>query len=51
MICDRQTDGQTDGCPEKNNMSPDPEGGRHNDKISKALILPQKCLYTLMSSK
>ena len=27
---DRQTDGQTDGRPGKNNMSPDPKGGRHN---------------------
>ena len=27
---DRLTDGQTDGRPGKNNMSPDPEGGRHN---------------------
>ena len=24
------TDRQTDGRPGKNNMSPDPEGGRHN---------------------
>ena len=30
MICDRQTDELTDGRPGKNNMSPDPEGGRHN---------------------
>ena len=33
MIRDRQTDGQTDGQTDargKNNMSPDPEGGRHN---------------------
>ena len=29
---DGQTDGQTDGGPGKNNMSPDPKGGRHNDK-------------------
>ena len=27
---DRQTDGETDGRLGKNNMSPDPEGGRHN---------------------
>ena len=27
---DRQTDGQTDRHAGKNNMSPDPEGGRHN---------------------
>ena len=26
----RQTDRRTDGRPGKNNMSPDPEGGRHN---------------------
>ena len=29
-LTDRQTDRQTDGRPGKNNMSPDPEGGRHN---------------------
>ena len=27
-------DGQTDGRLGKNNMSPDPEGGRHNDQNS-----------------
>ena len=27
------TDRQTDGCPGKNNMSPNPEGGRHNNII------------------
>ena len=26
-MTDRQTDGQTDGSPGKNNMSHDPEGG------------------------
>ena len=26
------TDRQTDGRPGKNNMSPDPKGGRHNEK-------------------
>ena len=34
FVTDRQTDGrtdrQTDGRPGKNNMSPNPEGGRHN---------------------
>ena len=30
FVTDRQTDGQTDGRTGKNNMSPDPEGGRHN---------------------
>ena len=34
FVTDRQTDGWTDGrtdrCPGKNNMSPNPEGGRHN---------------------
>ena len=34
---DGQTDGQTDGRPGKNNMSPDPEGGRHNYKRITAL--------------
>ena len=27
FVTDRQTDRQTNGCPGKNNMSPDPEGG------------------------
>ena len=35
MICDRQTDGQTDRRPGKNNMSPDPEGG---DMITPKLL-------------
>ena len=30
FVTDRQTDRQTDGRPGKNNMSPDPKGGRHN---------------------
>ena len=30
FVTDRQTDGRTDGRPGKNNMSPNPEGGRHN---------------------
>ena len=30
FVTDRQTDGQTDGRPGKNNMSPDPKGGRNN---------------------
>ena len=29
-FCDRQTDGQTDAHG-KNNMSPYPKGGRHNE--------------------
>ena len=29
-ICDGQTDGRTDRRMGKNNMSPDPVGGRHN---------------------
>ena len=29
-MTDRRTDRQMDGRPGKNNMSPDPEGGRHN---------------------
>ena len=32
---DGQTDGQTDGRPGKNNMSPDPEGGRHKKSCAK----------------
>ena len=41
---DRQTDGQTDGRTDrqtdargKNNMSPDPKGGRHKKKTKKNL--------------
>ena len=30
FVTDRQTDGQTDRRTGKNNMSPDPKGGRHN---------------------
>ena len=30
FVTDRQTDRWKDGRPGKNNMSPDPEGGRHN---------------------
>ena len=30
-MTDRRTDRQTDGRPGKNNMSPDPKGGRHNE--------------------
>ena len=30
FVTDRQTDRQTDGRMVKNNMSPDPVGGRHN---------------------
>ena len=36
MICDRQTDGQTDRRPGINNMSPDPKGGRHKKKRKSA---------------
>ena len=35
----RQTDGQTEGRPGKNNMSPDPKGGRHNE-IPDILLAP-----------
>ena len=34
FVTDRQTDGQTDGRPGKNNMSPDPKGGRHNKQTN-----------------
>ena len=30
-MTDRQTDGRTDRRTGKNNMSPDPEGGRHKN--------------------
>ena len=41
FVTDRQTDGQTDRRPGKNNMSPNPEGGRHNDRIrNPASLLP-----------
>ena len=32
FVTDRQMDGRTDRRTGKNNMSPDPEGGRHNYK-------------------
>ena len=38
FVTDRQTDGQTDGRPGKNNMSPDPKGGRHNT-VNASMIL------------
>ena len=31
FVTDRRTDRQTDERPGKNNMSPDPKGGRHNE--------------------
>ena len=34
FVTDRRTDRQTDGRPGKNNMSPDPEGGRHKAWLS-----------------
>ena len=47
MICDGQTDRQTDGRTDrrtgKNNMSPDPVGGRHNDL---GLLLGQRSCHT-----
>ena len=46
-MTDRHTDGQTDAW-EKNNMSPDPEGGRHNfqkDGVFISLILAVKVIY------
>ena len=43
-ICDRQTDRQTNGCPGKNYMSPDPKGGRHND--AQQTLVHQKGCYT-----
>ena len=44
FVTDRQTDRQTNGCPGKNNMSPDPEGGRHND--AQQTLVHQKGCYT-----
>ena len=35
FVTDRQTDRQTDGRPGKNNMSPDPKGGRHKYSTQK----------------
>ena len=40
------TDRQTDRRPGKNNMSPDPKGGRHNE--SKAMVL---IIYTASKVK
>ena len=36
FVTDRQTDVRTDGCTGKNNMSPNPEGGRHNSYAPRA---------------
>ena len=35
-MTDRQTDRRTDRRTGKNNMSPDPEGGRHNNQSCKS---------------
>ena len=43
MICDGQTDRQTDGRTGKNNMSPDPVGGRH--KYSMTIIKGQFFIF------
>ena len=40
---DRQTDRRTDRRPGKNNMSPDPEGGRHNYPSSTGKIPVLSC--------
>ena len=49
---DRQTDGQTDGRPGKNNMSPDPKGGRHNNKVIIYIYITsiECCMYISWSS-
>ena len=44
-ICDGQTDGQTDRRTGKNNMSPDPVGGRHNYKA-----INNQCVDTVQHS-
>ena len=40
-MTDRQTDGRTDGRTDrrtgKNNMSPDPVGGRHNNNMTTSM--------------
>ena len=43
----RQTDERTDGRPGKNNMSPDPEGGRHNSYVTlaKAGVIKKKVYF------
>ena len=33
FVTDRRTDGRTDRRPGKNNMSPNPSGGRHNERM------------------
>ena len=46
MICDRQTD----GCPGKNNMSPGPEGGRHNEQLIYTIclsVIDEQLIYTV----
>ena len=47
-ICDGQTDRQTDRRRGKNNMSPDPVGGRHND--SKIIDIKSTCILVSFSS-
>ena len=37
-MTDRRTDGRTDRRTGKNNMSPDPVGGRHNYRIGTHII-------------
>ena len=43
-MTDRLTDRQTDERPGKNNMSPDPEGGRHND-AQQTLVHQKRLLH------
>ena len=48
FVTDRQIDGQTDGCPGKNNMSPNPEVGRHKyDEQTNKFWTLKFCLFIL----
>ena len=44
FVTDRQTDGRTDRRTGKNNMSPDPKGGRHNYPKGKEFISGSRSL-------
>ena len=47
---DRRTDRQTDRRPGKNNMSPDPKGGRHDNKQYECLCLTSTAKWLVSHS-
>ena len=50
FVTDRQTDRRTDRRPGKNNMSPDPKGGRHNNFSSLQNSLSCRAEYPLKTN-